>query len=134
MACELLAISFDDLYVGRATLDMAFHPNLKALSGRTVVLTGVLAPGHDHDIDAGGHGHDPRRVAPLIITDAPGHCPDCAPAPVATLQVSGLDALPADAVPGETMLTLTGTLEFGYAVDQTGHASFIRLTRASLVD
>ncbi|MEZ5785488.1 MAG: hypothetical protein R3D62_03140 [Xanthobacteraceae bacterium] len=134
MSSEPLAITFDDLYVGRGTLDMAFHPELTALNGRPVVLSGVLAPIHDHHDNAHGHDDHPPVSAPLLIMDEIGQCPDCAPAPVATVQVSGLDAVPVHAIPGQTMLTIMGTLEFGYAVDKSGHASFLRLTRASLVD
>lgn len=141
MATEPLAITFDDLYVGRGTLDMAFHPGLKALDGRAVVLSGVLAPTHDHrarhdpDLDHGSHAdrEGGTATAPLVIMDEAGQCPDCAPVPIATVHVSGLGTLPDPCVPGQTTLTVAGTLEFGYAVDPSGHASFLRVTGASLV-
>lgn len=141
MATEPIAITFDDLYVGRGTLDMAFHPGLKALDGRAVVLSGVLAPTHDHhahhdpDLDHASHAdrEGGTMTAMLVIMDEAGQCPDCAPVPIATVHVSGLGKLPGCCVPGQTMLTVAGTLEFGYAVDSSGHASFVRVTGASLV-
>ena len=138
MTTEPLAITFDDLYVRRGTLDMSFHPGLKALDGRRVVLRGVIAPTHDHHdlrFDAGSHGdrEEGATTELLVIMDEAGQCPDCAPVPIATVQVSGLRKLPDSCVPGQTMLTVTGTLEFGYAVDASGHASFVRVTGANLV-
>jgi len=133
------AITFDDLYIGRGTLDMGFHPQLDALDGSPVVVSGVVAPSHDHDDhdDHQGqrdHRHGERsKPAPLILMDDSGQCPDCAPVPVATIQVEGLPNLPAGCVPGRTVLTVAGRLEYGYAVDSTGHASFVRVIGASLI-
>jgi hypothetical protein len=56
-----------------------------------------------------------------------------APVPVATIHVEGLPELPESCVPGRTALTLEGMLEFGYAVDGDGNASFIRITGARLL-
>jgi hypothetical protein len=141
MATEPLAITFDDLYVRRGTLDMSFHPGLKALDGRTVVLSGVLAPTHDHharhdpDLDHASHAdrEGGTMTAMLVIMDEAGQCPDCAPVPIATVHVSGLGTLPGSCVPGQTTLTVAGTLEFGYAVAPSGHASFVRISGANLL-
>ena len=136
MATMPRAITFDDLYVGRGTLDMAFHPQLDALDGSPVVVSGVVAPSHDHDDHQGQHDHrqgERSMPASLILMDDSGQCPDCAPVPVATIEVEGLANLPAGCVPGRTVLTVAGRLEYGYAVDSTGHASFVRVVGASLI-
>ena len=43
MASQPHVITFDDHYIQRGTLDMAFHPDLPALDGSTVVISGVVA-------------------------------------------------------------------------------------------
>jgi hypothetical protein len=130
MASQPHVITFDDLYIQRGTLEMAFHPDLPALDGSAVVISGVMAPCHDH-FDS--HHAERNEHGPLILMDDSGHCPDCAPVPVATVEIVGLDAPPPECIPGQTVLTVRGRLEYGFAVDSAGNASFVRVTGANIV-
>jgi hypothetical protein len=80
-----------------------------------VEITGFLVATHD--------GAD--RV---VLTDAPGACPDCAPAPVPAVHLPGFRA---PAVGGNARaVRVRGRLSYGFAVAPDGYASFLRLEGA----
>ena len=72
-------IGFDALYDELGSAQMRFSEGAKALSGTDVQITGFLTAAHD---DAGR----------MVLTDAPGVCPDCSPAPAAAVYLPGFAA------------------------------------------
>ena len=73
--------------------------------------------------------HDDTR---WLAVDVAGACPDCSPTPVAALQLPDFE-LP-EARDPSTPLTLRGRLSYGFQVDDTGTASFLRLEQAHVVE
>ena len=103
-------IGFADLFDHIGTMECRFSPRAEALAGRTVEIEGYLAPVH------GEH----RR---FLLVANPGECPDCSPTPAPAVFLPDFE--------GETVaepLILRGTVSYGFAVDETGTGSFLRLT------
>jgi len=73
--------------------------------------------------------HDDRQ---WMAIDQPGACPDCAPSPVAAMQLPGFD-LPAGTDLAQPLI-LRGRLSCGFAVSSQGEASFLRPERACLYE
>ena len=109
-------IGFDALYDALGSEQMRFSERAKALSGSDVLITGFLTAAHD---DAGR----------MVLTDAPGVCPDCSPAPAAAVYLPGFAARIA-ATRGA--VRLVGRLEFGFEIDAAGNATFLRLHNARI--
>ncbi len=108
-------ISFHDLFNHIGTMACDFGRGAETLSGQTVEIEGYLAPVH------GEH----RR---FLLVPHPGDCPDCAPTPTPALFLPDFTG-----EAGEGRLALRGTVQYGFAVDETGTASFLRLTGATRV-
>jgi hypothetical protein len=103
-------IGFSDLFDGIGGLECRFSPRAEALSGEIVEIDGYLAPVH------GEH----RRF--LLVAHA-GECPDCSPTPAPAIFLPDFAG-----ETGAALLTLRGTVSYGFAIDETGTASFLRLT------
>jgi hypothetical protein len=108
-------IGFTDLFDRLGTADLGYSPLARSLSGSEVEIAGFLVAMHD--------GAD--RV---VLTDAPGTCPDCAPAPVPAVHLPGFRT-PA-AGEGALAVRVRGRLSYGFAVAADGYASFLRLENA----
>jgi hypothetical protein len=73
--------------------------------------------------------HDDTR---WMVVDQAGACPDCAPAPVASLQLPGFELPPGTST--DVALTLRGRLSYGFLIGEDGYASFLRLEQAHLFE
>lgn len=108
-------IGFADLFDAIGSMECRFSPRAEALQGQTVEIEGYLAPVH------GEH----QRF--LLVANA-GECPDCSPTPAPAI------FLPDFSGDGQSeRLALRGTVSYGFAVDETGTASFLRLIGAERV-
>jgi len=103
-------IGFHDLFDHIGTMACDFSRGAEALSGQAVEIEGYLAPVH------GEH----RR---FLLVAHPGDCPDCAPTPTPAVFLPDFRG-----EAGSDRLALRGTIQYGFAVDETGTASFLRLT------
>jgi hypothetical protein len=108
-------VAFDDLFTGRGSDELAFSERASALSGAEVEIRGWLMPLHG---DAGRYA----------LVDTPGACPDCAPVPVAAIQLPGFRA--GAGATGASPVRLRGRLSYGFAIAADGSASFLRLESA----
>jgi hypothetical protein len=106
-------IDFADLFDRIGTADLGYSPLAASLSGTEVEIAGFLVATHE------GPG-------PLVLTDDPGACPDCAPAPVAAVHLPGF----AVRRPRAGAVRLRGRLSYGFAIAADGYASFLRLEGA----
>lgn len=120
MSPPFASVSFDDLFAARGTLEMRHRDEAAALDGARVEIAGVVVALHA----------DEGR---LLLSDAPGACPDCSPVPVAAIVLRGLTVLPDGVTAGLTPVTARGTLGVGFEIDRDGYASFVRLEDARLV-
>jgi hypothetical protein len=73
--------------------------------------------------------HDDTR---WMVVDQAGACPDCAPVPVASLQLPGFELPPGTST--DVALTLRGRLSYGFLIGEDGYASFLRLEQAHLFE
>src|SRR5919197_211212 len=106
-------LTFDDLFEARGSVELRYRTEAATLDGVPVEIEGVMVA---------THAEPPR----LLLAEAGGDCPDCAPLPVAVIALPGLVA-PADVVPGLTRVLVHGTLRVGFAVDAEHYASFVRI-------
>jgi hypothetical protein len=109
-------IGFTDLFDRLGTADVGYSKLAESLSGSDVEIAGFLVATHD--------GAD--RV---VLTDAPGACPDCAPAPVPAVHLPGFRT---PAGRGSRAVRVCGRLSYGFAVAPDGYASFLRLEGARI--
>jgi hypothetical protein len=108
-------IGFPDLFDRLGTADIGYSKLAESLSGTEVEIAGFLVATHD--------GAD--RV---VLTDAPGACPDCAPAPVPAVELPGFRARARHT--GAQAVRVRGRLSYGFAIASDGYASFLRLEDA----
>jgi hypothetical protein len=108
-------IGFTALFDRVGTTDLGYSKLAASLSGSEVEIAGFLVATHD--------GAD--RV---VLTDAPGACPDCAPAPVPAVHLPGFKAPAARAA--ARAVRVRGRLSYGFAIAADGYASFLRLEDA----
>ena len=102
-----MRLNFSDLFEA-----LGYSPRCPALSGEIVEIRGWLSPAHD------GSG--------VLLVERQGECPHCSP--VAAILLPGFEAAPATA--GEVVVR--GRLDYGFAVDAKGNASFLRLKHAEI--
>ena len=112
-----MKIAFDDLFTGRGSDSLAFSPRAASLSGAAVQIRGYLVPMHA----------EPDRY---VLVDVPGACPDCAPAPVASIHLPGFRVSAGMKV--SAAVRLRGRLSYGFAIADDGCASFLRLEDAQV--
>lgn len=110
-------VTMDDLFDHRGSERLAYSARCGHLSGGWLQFETLVARNHDG--------------SRWIAVDQPGACPDCSAVPVAALQLPGFEP-PADLDPGRPV-RLRGRLSYGFAVDEAGNASFLRLEQAELV-
>jgi hypothetical protein len=101
-----MRLKFSDLFEG-----LGYSVRCAELSGRTVEIAGYVVDTLD-------------GRAQLLVAQ-PGACPDCSPEPVAAILLSG----PKIDTRGHT-LRLRGTLSYGFKVEASGDASYLRLEDA----
>lgn len=104
------------LFERRDGITMGYSRRAAALHDREVELSGFLAPTHD------GSDH-------VMLVSQPGICPDCAAEPVAAIQLPGFAV---KGLPTVLPVRLRGRIDFGFALDAGGHASFLRLRDARI--
>lgn len=105
-----------DLFDRHGTDALGYAPLCSTLSGKWVRISAFIVRTHD----------DTR----WMLVDQAGACPDCAPVPVASLQLPGFDLPPGTST--DVALTLRGRLSYGFLVGEDGYASFLRLEQAHL--
>ena len=110
-------VGFPDLFDRLGTADLGYSALAESLSGTEVEIAGFLVATHE-------------RPARVVLTDAPGACPDCAPAPVPAVHLPGFRAESAPS--GAQAVRLRGRLSYGFMVATDGYASFLRLEDARL--
>jgi len=99
-------LKFSDLFEG-----LGYSARCAALSGRSVEIAGWIAESHD-------------GRAQLLVAE-PGGCPDCAPVPAIALPDFRIERTP-------TAVRLRGRLSYGFQIDASGTASYLRLENARL--
>ena len=105
-----------DLFDRHGTDALGYAPLCSTLSGKWVRISAFIVRTHD----------DTR----WMLVDQAGACPDCAPVPVASLQLPGFELPPGTST--DVALTLRGRLSYGFLVGEDGYASFLRLEQAHL--
>lgn len=111
-----MKVAFDDLFTGRGSDELGFSERAATLSGTEVEIQGFLVPLHE-----GGR---------YALVDTPGACPDCAPVPVAAIQLPGFRA--GAGATGASPVRLRGRLSYGFAIAKDGSASFLRIEGARI--
>lgn len=112
-------IGFTDLFERLGTADPGYSPLAAALSGAEVEITGFVVATHE-----GGDR--------IVLTDAPGVCPDCAPSAVPVLELPGFKGGADVPHAGTRAVRLRGRLSYGFAIAADGYASFLRLEDARI--
>ena len=107
-------LKFSDLFDGAGSDALRYSARCAALSGNEVELTGFLSQAHP-------------ETGRVMLVEAPGICPDCSAAPVAALELPGFAM-----AQGGAAVRLRGRLSFGFAVDEKGNASYLRLEGARI--
>jgi hypothetical protein len=110
-------IDFTDLFDRLGTADLGYSKLAESLSGTEVEIAGFLVATHE--------GADR-----IVLTDDPGACPDCAPAPVPAVHLPGFTVRVPRA--GARAVRVRGRLSYGFAIAADGYASFLRLEDARL--
>ena len=103
-----MRLSFSDLFD-----ENGYRGGCGQWSGQEVEISGYLNATHDG--------------AARMLVSVPGACPDCSPVPVAAIDLPGFEG-----EASEARVTMRGMLSYGFAVDEKGNASFLRIERASL--
>ena len=106
-----MRLKFSELFTGLGSAEIGYARLCAEMSGNEVELRGWLSPAHDGSGD-------------ILLVERPGECPDCSP--VAAIALPGFTK-------GDGAVTLRGRLHYGFAVDERGKASFLRLEKAKLV-
>ena len=101
-----MQLKFSDLFAG-----LGYSARCAALSGVEVEIAGWIADSHDGRLQ--------------LLVAAPGGCPDCAPVPAIVLPDFRIERT-------QTPVRLRGTLSYGFEVDASGTASFLRLENARI--
>jgi hypothetical protein len=108
----------EDLFDRRGTDALGYAALCEALSGEWVQFPAFIVRTHD----------DTR----WMVVDQAGACPDCAPVPVASMQLPGFELPPGTAT--DVPLMLRGRLSYGFLIGEDGYASFLRLEQAHLFE
>lgn len=115
---EVDRVSMDDLFDQLGSEGVNYSARCCALSGGWLQFDTLVARTHDG--------------AQWVAVDQPGACPDCAAVPVAAVQLPGF--VPPEGLDPALPLRLRGRLSYGFAIDEGGNASFLRLEDAQVVD
>jgi hypothetical protein len=99
-------LKLSDLFEG-----LGYSARCAALSGAEVEIAGWIADSHDGRLQ-------------LLVAE-PGGCPHCSPEPVPAITLPGFRMNT-----GDKPVNLRGTLSYGFALDASGNASFLRLENA----
>jgi hypothetical protein len=105
-------MTFEDLFEGLGTPGLAYRESAATLDGRRVAIPGFVVE---------VHGRDDR----FLLVGTPGACPDCSAVPVPAVTLPELRTLPSDLA--GSLVVVDGCLGVGFAVDEAGEASFLRL-------
>ncbi len=113
-------LALDDLFDNVGSGELRYASRCSELSGQWVELQAYVTRSHDDRC--------------WMAVDQPGACPDCAPVPVAALQLPGF-APPAGSTPEvATLQRLRGQPSYGFAIGADGYASFLRLESAQWIE
>lgn len=128
LGCSVAAaagLSFDELYSGYSSQGLTFSDKTKSLEGDTVTMTGYMAPPLTPTIRFFVLTEVPMSVCPFCSTDADW------PDNIVVVKVSE----PVTALPYDTPITVTGTLELGSQIDEeTGFVSQLRILASDVSD
>lgn len=121
---EAEELSFDEIYSGYSADGLTFSDKTRSLEGGTVTVSGYMAPPLTPTIHFFVLTEVPMSVCPFCSSDA--DWPD-------NIIVVKVDD-PITALPYDTPITVTGTLEIGSETDEeTGFVSQLRI-RADSID
>ena len=105
---------------------------LPSLHRQRVEIAGYLMP--LHELQGYDNDHSGAALGDLfLLTDQPGQCPDCSPAPVPAVFLPDLGTLPEGVQCGRSRIRISGIVDFGYQVDAEKRASMLRLVEAQIV-
>lgn len=120
---EAEELSFDEIYSGWSADGLTFSDKTKSLEGGTVTVSGYMAPPLTPTIHFFVLTEVPMSVCPFCSSDA--DWPD-------NIIVVKVDD-PITALPYDTPITVTGTLEIGSETDEeTGFVSQLRIHADSI--
>ncbi len=114
----VVPLNMEDLFDRHGTDALGYAALCEALCGEWVQFRAFIVRTHD----------DSR----WMLVDQAGACPDCAPMPVASLQLPGFELPPGTST--EAALMLRGRLSYGFLIGEDGYASFLRLEQAHLFE
>lgn len=116
-------LSFGELYSGYSSEGLTFSDKVQNLAGSTVTMTGYMAPPLTPTIRFFVLTEVPMSVCPFCSTDADW------PDNIVVVKLSD----PVTALPYDTPITVTGTLEAGSETDEeTGFVSQLRIVADSI--
>ena len=122
-AAEAEELSFDKIYSSYSADGLAFSDKVQSLEGGTVTISGYMAPPLTPTIHFFVLTEVPMSVCPFCSSDA--DWPD-------NIIVVKVDD-PITALPYDTPITVTGTLEIGSETDEeTGFVSQLRIHADSI--
>lgn len=117
------SLSFGELYSGYSAEGLTFSDKVQNLAGSTVTMTGYMAPPLTPTIRFFVLTEVPMSVCPFCSTDADW------PDNIVVVKLSD----PVTALPYDTPITVTGTLETGSETDgETGFVSQLRIVADSI--
>ena len=120
---EAEALSFDEIYSGYSADGLTFSDKTLSLEGGTVTVSGYMAPPLTPTIHFFVLTEVPMSVCPFCSSDADW------PANIIVVKVDD----PITALPYDTPITVTGTLEIGSETDEeTGFVSQLRVHADSI--
>ena len=116
-------LAFGELYAGWSSAGLTLSDKAESLSGRTVTMTGYMAPPLTPTIHFFVLTEVPMSVCPFCSTDADW------PDNIIVVKLSE----PVTALPYDAPIQVTGTLEVGSEVDEeTGFVSQLRIAADSI--
>lgn len=116
-------LAFGELYSGYSSEGLTFSDKVQNLAGSTVTMTGYMAPPLTPTIRFFVLTEVPMSVCPFCSTDADW------PDNIVVVKLSS----PVTALPYDTPITVTGTLETGSETDEeTGFVSQLRIVADSV--
>ncbi len=116
-------LAFDDLYASTSSRGVVLSDKLRSCAGKSVSMTGFMAPPLTPTINFFVLTREPMSICPFCGSDADW------PVDIVVVKLTE----PVKALPFDSPIKATGTLELGSEVDvETGFVSLVRIRAESL--